>query len=179
MRKAHPQLGRSVPSAAAVVFIVLVAASNWLTSRFGMVGGFVTAGTFTAGLTLAARDVVRERIGLWAAIGCIAVGAGLSWVMSTPALAIASGIAFTLSELADTAVYEPLRRSGKVRALAWSNLIGSIVDSVLFLALAGFTIWPAVVGQVAVKWVMCVGLPLLAIRGTRAVLRDRVRPEGA
>jgi uncharacterized PurR-regulated membrane protein YhhQ (DUF165 family) len=164
---------------AAVAFVGLVVASNWLTAEYGLIGGFVTAGTFTAGLVLAARDAVRETAGVWAALGCVAVGAVLSVFMSTPALALASGIAFAASEIADTLVYEPLRRQGRARALAWSNLVGSVVDSLLFLAIAGFPIWPAVIGQVAVKWTMCVALPLLVIGGARAVLRNRVRPEGA
>jgi uncharacterized PurR-regulated membrane protein YhhQ (DUF165 family) len=163
----------------AVAFIGLVVASNWLTAEYGLIGGFVTAGTFTAGLVLAARDAVRETAGVWASLGCVAAGAALSVVMSSPALALASGIAFALSEIADTTVYEPLRSRGRMRALAWSNLVGSVVDSLLFLTIAGFPVWPAVLGQVAVKWAMCVGLPLLAYGGVRAVLRYRVRPEGA
>lgn len=164
---------------AAVAFVGLVVASNWLTARYGLIAGFVTAGTFTAGLTLAARDAVRETAGLWAALACVAAGAVVSAVTSSPALAIASGAAFALSELVDTAVYEPLRRRSRTRALAWSNLVGSVVDSVLFLTLAGFPLWPTVLGQVAVKWVVCVVLPLLIVGVARAVFRDRLRTEGA
>ncbi len=160
-------------------FIGLVAVSNVLTAKYGLIGGFVAAGTFTAGLVLAARDAVRETAGVWASLACIAAGVAVSAVMAGPALALASGAAFAVSELADTAVYEPLRQRSRTRALAWSNLVGSVVDSLLFLTLAGFPIWPAVVGQIAVKWAVCVVLPLLVIGGARAVLRDRVRPEGA
>jgi len=172
-------VNRILAAASAVAFVVLVVASNWLTAKFGLVAGFVAAGTFTAGLVLAARDAVREVAGLWASLGCVVIGAGLSAFMATPALALASGVAFALSEVADTAIYEPLRRGGRVRALAWSNVAGSVIDSLLFLAVAGFPIWPAVAGQVAVKWAVCVVLPLLAIGGVRAVLRYRVRAEGA
>ena len=168
---------RALTSAAA--FVSLAVASNWLTAEYGLIAGFVTAGTFTAGLVLAARDAVRETAGVWASLACIAVGVAVSAVMAGPVLALASGTAFALSELADTAVYEPLRRHGKVRALAWSNLVGSVVDSVAFLALAGFPLWPALAGQVGVKWLMAVGLPLIAMGVARAVLRDRLRPEGA
>jgi uncharacterized PurR-regulated membrane protein YhhQ (DUF165 family) len=170
---------RLVATVAAGVFVGLVVASNWLTARFGLVGGLVTAGTFTAGLTLAARDAVREYAGIWLALGCVAAGAALSGVMAGPALAIASGAAFAFSELVDTAVYEPLRRRSRTRALAWSNLIGSVVDSVLFLTLAGLPLWPPVLAQVAVKWAMCVALPLLVVGVSHAVFRDRVRSGGA
>jgi uncharacterized PurR-regulated membrane protein YhhQ (DUF165 family) len=166
-------------AAAAAAFIGLVVASNWLTAEYGLVAGIVTAGTFTAGLVLAARDAVRETAGLWASLACIAIGVALSAVMAGPALALASGVAFAVSELADTAVYEPLRKQSRTRALAWSNAVGSVVDSLLFLTLAGFPIWPAIVGQVGVKWAVAVALPLTAVGVARAVLRHRLRPEGA
>lgn len=157
----------------AATFVFLVVASNVLTAEYGLVFGFVAAGTFTAGLVLAVRDAVRETAGIWWSLACIAAGCAVSAVMATPALALASGAAFALSELADTAVYEPLRKRGKVRALAWSNLVGSVVDSVLFLWLAGFPLWPAVAGQVGVKWAVAVALPLAAVGVVRAVLRRR------
>lgn len=159
--------------------MILVASSNWLTQRYGLVFNVVTAGTFTAGLVLAARDAVRETLGLMGALACVAAGAVLSVFMASPALAVASGAAFAISEIADTLVYEPLRRRGRVVALAASNIVGSIVDSVAFLALAGFPLWPAVVGQVGVKWAVAVALPLAVVGGIRAVLRHRVRTQGA
>lgn len=168
-------MNRWQTAAAAVAFVALVVASNVLTARFGLVGGFVAAGTFTAGLVLAARDVVREGGGLWAALACVAAGGAVSAVMAGPALAVASAAAFLLSELVDTAVYEPLRRRGRLRALAWSNVAGAVVDSVLFLWLAGFPVWPAVAGQVAVKWLVAVAVPVLIVGAGRALLRDRVR----
>lgn len=168
---------RALALAASATFIGLVVASNWLTAEYGLVAGFVTAGTFTAGLVLAARDAVRETAGIGASLACVAAGVAISAVMATPQLAIASGAAFALSELADTAVYEPLRKRSRLRALAWSNLAGSVIDSVLFLTLAGFPLWPAVLGQIGVKWAMAVGLPLLVAGVARVLLRDRVRSE--
>jgi uncharacterized PurR-regulated membrane protein YhhQ (DUF165 family) len=167
------------PILAAAAFVSLVVASNWLTAEYGLIGGFVTAGTFTAGLVLAARDAVRETAGIWASLACIAAGVAISAVMAGPVLALASGAAFALSEVADAAVYEPLRKRGRARALAWSNAVGSVVDSVAFLLIAGFPLWPAVVGQVGVKWAVAVGLPLITVGVARAVLRHRLRPEGA
>lgn len=170
-----PERSYALGAAGGLVFVLLILASNWLTARYGLVAGWVTAGTFTAGLVLAARDLVHRTAGIWASLGCVAVGAGLSALIATPALALASGVAFLLSEAADTAVYAPLLRRGRLRALTASNAVGSVVDSILFLWIAGFPVWPAVLGQVGVKWFMAVGLPLLAIGGVRAVLRYRVR----
>jgi uncharacterized PurR-regulated membrane protein YhhQ (DUF165 family) len=163
----------------AALFVTLVVASNWLTARYGLVAGFVTAGTFTAGLVLAVRDAVRETGGLLAAYGCVAAGAALSAWLATPALALASAAAFAVAETLDSLVYEPLRRRGRVRALAASNLVGSIADTVVFLLLAGFPLWPAAAGQVAVKVTLSVlvAAPLVMVSG--ALLRHRVRPVGA
>ncbi len=163
----------------AVVFVGLVVASNVLTERYGLVWGAVAAGTFTAGLVLAARDAVRETGGLWAALGCVAAGALVSLWLTVPALALASGVAFAVSELADTVVYEPLRRRGKARALAASNVVGAVADSLLFLWLAGFPLWPALPWQIGVKWAMAVALPLLALGVARAVLRHGLNRAGA
>lgn len=170
---------RVLATAATVAFVALVVASNLLTARFGLVWGFVAAGTFTAGLVLAVRDAVRETAGRAWVFVCIGVGAGVSAVMTYAAgsfpggpsplrLAAASAAAFGLSEVADHFVYEPLRVSGKRRAFAVSNVVGSVVDSFLFLWLAGFALWPAVAGQVAVKWVLAAVVPLVLWRPARA-----------
>ena len=185
-------MNRPLTLAAATPFVALVVASNWLTATYGLIGGYVTAGTFTAGLVLLVRDVVRETAGRsWRAwiLACIALGAGVSALMTfwagtfpggpTPLrLAAASGVAFALSELADTAVYEPLRRRGRLRAAAASQVPGAILDSWVFLALAGFPLWPAVATQTGVKLLMAL-IPLSLVGGARAVLRHRIRTQGA
>jgi uncharacterized PurR-regulated membrane protein YhhQ (DUF165 family) len=60
-----------------------------------------------------------------------------------------------------------------------SNLVGSVVDTLLFLWLAGFGLAPLVVaGQLVGKaWVTVAVVVLVVI--ARAVLRHRVRAEGA
>lgn len=169
-------------SIAFLAFVGLAVAANWLTSTFGMVpvgfGLVTTAGTFAAGLVLLARDVLQDLGGRWWVLAAIAVGAGASAWLAGPALALASGAAFGVSELADAAVYTPLRKRGWARAAALSGLVGSAVDSVLFLWLAGFPILVALPGQMLVK----VGVTLAVVAVVvvaRAVLRDRLRPKGA
>jgi hypothetical protein len=167
--------------AAVAAFLALVVAANMLTAQYGLIpvglGLTATAGTWAAGLVLLARDLVHDTAGRWAVAGCIAAGAALSAVLTTPQLALASGVAFAVSEAADYAVYAPLRRHGWARAVLASNLVGSAVDSVIFLALAGFPIWSAMPGQMYVKTAatLAVVTPVVV---ARAVLRDRLRPEG-
>jgi uncharacterized PurR-regulated membrane protein YhhQ (DUF165 family) len=170
---------RFLPVAA---FLGLAVAANILTATYGMVpvgfGLIATAGTWAAGLVLLARDCVHDSAGRWAVLGCIAAGAVLSAALTNPALAFASAAAFAVSELADLAVYSPLRRKGWGRAAFLSGVVGSIVDTFLFLHLAGFFTWPGTWGQLFAKITITAGFVLAAKAVSRALLRDRVRAQG-
>ena len=88
------------------------------------------------GLALVLRDLVQRRLGAHWAIGAILAGAALSALLATPALVVASGVAFLLSELVDFTIYTPLQRRRLVLAVVASGLVGLVIDSVLFLQLA-------------------------------------------
>jgi hypothetical protein len=147
--------------AAAAVFIGAVVVANWLTSTYGLVGvGFgltATAGTYAAGVCFGARDFVHEYGGIWWAVGCIVAGAVLSGFVASGQLAVASGVAFLLSEFADLAVYAPLRDRNRPGAVFASNIVGAAADTVLFLWLAGFPLTANVfAGQMVAKTYMTV-----------------------
>jgi queuosine precursor transporter len=93
------------------------------------------SGVLLIGVALVARDALHEVGGARWVFGAIALGAALSAVLS-PVLALASGVAFALGELADYAVYAPVRRYGRAWAVAASGVAGAFVDSALFLWLA-------------------------------------------
>ena len=112
-------------------------------------GTMAPAAALLVGLTLTFRDFAQERVGRLLIVAAIVVGAGLSAVFS-PSLALASGVAFLLSELADFAVYTPLRTRGRLAAVAASNAVGLVVDSIVFLWLA-FGSLPFLPGQVLAK----------------------------
>lgn len=101
-------------------------------------GGYMApAAVYVVGLTLVLRDIVHERSGWKVAAGAVVAGAGLSAIFN-PALALASGVAFLLSETLDLAVYERIRsrmRYQPVGILA-SNAVSIPVDSLVFLWLA-------------------------------------------
>lgn len=175
--------GRRVQAATAVaLYVACATAANVITARYGLVHVgplLVAAGTVTAGLALLLRDWVHDTAGVRAVLVCIAAGTALSAATAGVQLAVASGVAFTVSELVDLAVYAPLRRRTVAGAVLLSNTVGAVADSVLFLALAGFGLSAAAVsGQVAVKVAATVAvfIPVVVLR---AVLRYRVRPEGA
>lgn len=125
---------------AVAAYIATIPAANWAVAHVGMVpvgfGLLAPAGVYLVGLALVLRDLAREAAGRAAVVAAIVAGAALSWLLATPALAVASTAAFGLSETLDFAVYEPLRRRGLTVAMAASNAVGLAADSVVFLTLA-------------------------------------------
>jgi uncharacterized PurR-regulated membrane protein YhhQ (DUF165 family) len=115
-----------------------------------------------AGFTL--RDLVQRRLGVRVAMGAILVGAALSAALDT-SLALASGAAFLLAETLDLFVYTPLQRRHLVGAVIASNIVGVIVDSVVFLSIA-FGSLSLLEGQVIGKaWMTLLAIPVVyAIR---------------
>lgn len=145
---------RKVLALAAYIGSIVVA--NWATDMFGLVpigfGLMVTAGTFAAGAALLTRDWVQQTSGKVAALIAILAGAALSWWLSNPALAVASGLAFLVSELVDMGVFTPIRKRTLPGAVVASSVVSAPVDTILFLHLAGFGVtWQAVLGQFLVK----------------------------
>lgn len=159
---------------AAIPYLGSIVAANWLIVRYGFIpvgfGLMAPAGTLAAGVAFVARDLVQDVAGRVGVVAVLAVGAALSWVVSTPALALASAAAFGLSELADMLVYTPLRDHGYVRAALASNVVGAVVDTLVFLSLAGFGLAaPIIAGQLVGKaWatITVVGL-VVALRARR------------
>ena len=93
----------------------------------------------------------------------IAVGAALSFLLSAPFIALASAAAFLLAEVADLAVYTPLRKRGYVRAAIASNGVGSFVDTIAFLTIAGFSIQEALAGQMIGKLIVTAAAVALVV----------------
>lgn len=168
--------GRTV--AAVTVFVAAAVGANLLTSRYGLIpvgfGLTATAGTWLAGLVLLARDWVHDLAGRTVVLACITAGAIASAVTASPQLALASGVAFLLSEIADLAVYTPLRRRTWAGAVAASNTVGALADTTLFLLLAGFPVITALPGQLLAKSTVTV-TAIAVVVAARAFLRHRVR----
>lgn len=133
----------------AVGFLACIPAANWLIGNVGTVcvpngpclipvapGLMAPSGVLLIGAALALRDALQEAAGRGAVLACVVGGAALSLVVSPPALAIASAVAFLLSELADWAVYDRLRRRALWGAVLVSGLAGAVLDSLLFSWLA-------------------------------------------
>ncbi|HEX4755471.1 MAG TPA: VUT family protein [Candidatus Dormibacteraeota bacterium] len=146
-------------------YIAVIYAANWAVQRFGLVPvGFglrAPAAVYFVGIAFTLRDLVQNILGRAVSVGAIVVGAGVSAAVS-PSLALASGLAFFASELADFLVYTPLLRRGWLVALVPANLVGCVVDSVVFLSLA-FGSLSLLGGQVVGKsWMTLLAVVVLA-----------------
>ena len=147
-------------------FVATVWGANWALAKYGVVsigfGLMAPAGVFFAGLAFTFRDLLHESSGrLWVLVA-IVTGALLSALLEDArTFAVASGTAFLVSELADFAVYTPLRERGWLRAVFASNVVGFTVDSLLFLWLA-FGSLEFIQGQLVGKAYMT-GLAVVAL----------------
>jgi uncharacterized PurR-regulated membrane protein YhhQ (DUF165 family) len=161
----------------ALGYVATIFAANWAIAAFGPVpvglGLVAPAGVYFAGLAFTLRDLTQEALGSRAVLAAIVVGAALSALVSGE-LALASGAAFLLSELADFAVYTPLRRRNWLGAVAASNAVGLVVDSALFLWLA-FGSLEFLPGQVVGKASMTVLALIVLVFVRRRSLHDSER----
>lgn len=158
---------------AAVLFVATVWFANWLLTRYGVVPiGFgleAPAGVFAVGIAFTLRDIVHRTLGRAAVIACILAGCALAYLIEASitipgghvTIAVASAAAFLLSESADLAVYTPLEKRSFTKAVVASNVVGSVVDSAIFLWLA-FGSLALIEGQVFGKLLMtALAVPLV------------------
>ncbi len=143
-----------------------------LPTLFGLV---CPAGTYMAAVTFPLRDVVQRGGGRLLGIVAILLAALVSWWVSNPTIAVASGGTFLISESLDFAVYTPLQRRWFVPAVVASGIVAAVVDSLVFLKWAGIPYGHgALAGLIVAKLlvVLVVGGPLAY--GLRRVLPLRV-----
>jgi len=167
-----------------ILFAATVPLANWLIGNVGVqflengphmipvgFGLMAPSGVMMVGAALVLRDIVHEKLGGGWALAAIAVGGILSWFVAAPSLVIASVVAFMLSELADFAVYTPLREKKLGLAVLLSGVAGSIIDSAIFLYLA-FGSLAYIEGQVLGKvWMsLAAFIVIMAIRARHKVV---------
>lgn len=123
-----------------IAYIGSIILANALVVTVGLIpvgfGLYAPAGVLAVGLTLSLRDAVQDRYGRRVAFGAVIVGCAISALFAGP-FALASFVAFLLSETLDMLAYTPLRERGHlIAAIFVSNTIGLVVDSIAFLWLA-------------------------------------------
>ena len=162
-------------------FVITIPLANWMIGNIGtfcipdgpcmipvLPGLVAPSGVLVVGLAFVLRDIVQRELGIRFALVAILIGAGLSGFVAPPALVVASVAAFTISELADFAVYTPLQKRGLIRAVFASSLVGLTLDSAVFLYLA-FGSLAYIEGQIVGKLLMVlIAIPIVKI------YRDRI-----
>jgi uncharacterized PurR-regulated membrane protein YhhQ (DUF165 family) len=157
-----------------VAFGLTIPIANWMLGHVGTVcppngpcllpvapGLMAPSGVVMIGIALVLRDLVQRRLGVGFSAAAVVAGAALSTLVAPPALALASGAAFLISETADLAVYTPLARRRLVTAVVLSSFVGVVVDSVVFLWLA-FGSLEFLTGQVVGKaWMVLLSIPFV------------------
>lgn len=140
-----------------VLYLAAIVAANLLVARFGPAATIVDAFLFIA-LDLTARDNLHEtweHSGLWWKMSLlISAGSGLSYLLNAGAgrIALASFVAFTLANMADTLTYAALHGKARLLKVNGSNVVSALVDSIAFPTLAFGALLPWIVlGQFAAK----------------------------
>jgi uncharacterized PurR-regulated membrane protein YhhQ (DUF165 family) len=173
-------MSNKIGFAALAGFVLSIPAANWLINNIGTVcipdgpclipiaPGFMSpSGVLVIGLALVLRDIVHEKLGWKYALTGILVGGVLSGLVAPAAFIVASIVAFTASELADMAVYAPLRKNRLWLAVLLSGIVGATVDSMLFLGIA-FQSFDYVVGNTIGKvWMTLLAMPVLLLMRKR------------
>lgn len=116
--------------------------------------------SLVVGFIFVARDFAQREAGHRVLLFML-MGAALSYLMASPAVAAASTAAFLVGECVDWGVYTVTRRPLSERIL-YSSLLGAPMDSIVFLAALGHLSATGVVamtvskffGAIAVWWIV-------------------------
>lgn len=139
------------------LYLSAVVAANLIVTAFGPSASVLTAFALI-GLNITARDRLHDAWsghGLrWKMALLIVAGGALSWLLNGDAarIAVASSVAFAVSEALDALVYHALRGRSWYRRTNGSNVVSAAADSLIFPTLAFGGFLPAIVlGQLAAK----------------------------
>lgn len=157
------------------MYTAAIAGSNYLITHVGIpvpgtsthlsavgFGLYAPSGVWAAAVSFPARDLVQRLGGRIWGIAAIILGGVISFLVSDPRIAAASAVTYLCSETADMLVYTPLQRRFTA-AIAVSGLVAAVVDSLLFLHLAGIPAsWTVVMGLILGKiWIILAVTPMV------------------
>lgn len=139
------------------LYLVTIVAANLSVAYFGPLSSIVNAFLFV-GLDLTLRDALHERWEdryLWPKMGALLLaGSAVSWLLNRNAgmIAVASMAAFAAAGLTDAIVYQAMRNRHRLVRVNGSNVLSSLVDSIVFPTVAFGALLPGLVaGQFAAK----------------------------
>ena len=170
-----------------VPYVGSIVGANYMIGHIGRVipgahvlpvgfGLYAPSGVYLASLALVSRDLLQRSAGTLPGIVAILVGAFISYFISSPQLAFASGFTFLVSETVDFVIFTPLAKRNFAAAVLVSGLFGEFVDSVLFLTLAQIPLSVALKGQLVGKmWVILLGSAISFILRRSSLLAPQPR----
>ncbi len=131
----------------AIAYVGLAVLANWLASKYVITVPFThylaPAGVLCIGAVLVIRDWLQQLRGLWTSLALMLVAGAASYLVGVLAgwtslqkIAVASVVAFLISETVEAVVFTPLRNRSLTFGVAASATIGNAIDSYIFLALA-------------------------------------------
>jgi uncharacterized PurR-regulated membrane protein YhhQ (DUF165 family) len=134
------------------LYVSSVVLVNWGFSNFP---GYELFWSTVVGTIFITRDLAQRAVGKWWILIAMAGAGAISYVMANPFVAVASILAFAVSELADWAVFTLSRRPLHDRILI-SSTIATPLDSAVFLGMLGLLSPPLFAAQVASKMLSAV-----------------------
>jgi len=131
----------------ALAYLGLVILANWLASAYiihvPLTPYMAPAGIFAIGAILVLRDWLQQLHGLRWTMPLVYAAGLISWGVGDVAgwtglqkIAVASVVAFTVSETVEAVVFTPLRKRSLALGVGLSGTVGLALDSWLFLTLA-------------------------------------------
>jgi uncharacterized PurR-regulated membrane protein YhhQ (DUF165 family) len=147
-----------------LAMIIVVVASNWLVQY--PINAWLTWGAFVYPIAFLVNDLTNRAVGVAAARRVAWAGFAVAVVASLAVapwrIALASGTAFIVSQLADVRVFNRLRRQAWWKAPLLGSSVASVIDTIIFFAIAfaGTSLdwWLLAIGDLGVKLVMAVVL---------------------
>ncbi len=133
--------------ALAAVFVGAVVLANWLASAYviHVIGTpyMAPAGAYMIGVILLLRDWLQQGYGLVKTMPLVYAAGLISWGVGDLAgwtglekIAIASVVAFTVSETVEALVFTPIRKKSLTVGVGLSATVGLALDSWIFLSIA-------------------------------------------
>lgn len=150
--------------AAALAMIALIVASNILV-QFPL-NDWLTWGALLFPVCFLVTDLTNRRYGAQRSrkmvLIAFPVAIGLSMLLASPRIGLASGTAFLVGQLLDVSVFDRLRRTAWWQAPLVSSILASAVDTALFFSLAFYATpvpWVTLaVGDFGVKVAMALAM---------------------